>query len=81
MADSFRLSIAFQSDKAGELDIYAATVVDINAPTLVFYDVPSREIVHTALDGSPETPQRKCRLCPSHRRNAAALAQQPTDGS
>lgn len=54
--------IYFQSDRNGnlpalgtELNIWGSTMFDINAPTLIKYDIPNNEIVHVGLEvpGNP----------------------------
>ena len=51
--------IAFQSDRGGSLQLWASTLIDINAPTLLKYDIPSNEIVHVARDAAPNTSVRE----------------------
>lgn len=48
--------IAFQSDKGGNLNLWASTMMDINAPTLLKYNASTNEIVHVALDSNPNYP-------------------------
>lgn len=54
---SYRL--AFQSNRGGNLNLWAATLIDINAPTLLKYSLPANEIVHVARDSAPETSLRE----------------------
>jgi hypothetical protein len=58
--------IVFQSDRGltsaapgRELNIWASTIFDINAPTLLKYDIPNNEIVHVARDSAPDTAVRE----------------------
>ena len=58
--------IVFQSDRGAtaaapgtELNIWASTIFDINAPSLLKYDIQRNEIVHIARDASPENPVRE----------------------
>jgi Carboxypeptidase regulatory-like domain/FlgD Ig-like domain/WD40-like Beta Propeller Repeat len=51
--------IAYQSDRGGSEQIWASTMIDINAPTLLKYDIPSNEIVHVARDSAPATSVRE----------------------
>ena len=38
--------IAFFSDRGGNSELWAATIFDLNAPSLLKFDIPSNEIVH-----------------------------------
>ncbi len=58
--------IVYQSDRGmtasapgAELNIWASTIFDINAPALLKYDIPSNEIVHVARDSSPTVAVRE----------------------
>ncbi len=58
--------IVFQSDRgltpavAGtELNIWASTILDLNAPTLLKYDIQNNEIVHVSRDTAPDTAVRE----------------------
>lgn len=51
--------IAFQSDRGGSLQLWASTIIDLNAPTLLKYDLTNNEIVHVALDSAPNTSIRQ----------------------
>lgn len=51
--------IVYQSDRGGLLEIWGSTIFDIDAPSLLKYDQASNEIVHVALDASPETSTRE----------------------
>ncbi|MCW3095771.1 MAG: Periplasmic component of the Tol biopolymer transport system [Chthonomonadaceae bacterium] len=58
--------IVFQSDRGltaaapgAELNIWASTIFDINAPALLKYDIPNNEIVHVARDSSPDVSVRE----------------------
>ncbi len=51
--------IAFQSDRGNNLNIWASTIFDINAPTLLKYDIPNNEIVHVAKDSLPNVSVRE----------------------
>ena|GEM_PF-974215 len=51
--------IAFQSDRQSTLQLWASTIIDIDAPTLLKYDLSAAEIVHVALDSSPNTSVRQ----------------------
>lgn len=59
---SYRM--AFQSTRgngalAPHLDLWAATIFDINAPSLLKYDIPNNEIVHVARDSAPDVSVRE----------------------
>lgn len=46
--------VAFQSDRGGTLELWGATIFDIDAPSLLKYDINNNEIVHVELEaGSP----------------------------
>ena len=45
--------IAFQSDRGGNYDIWAASILDLDAPTLLNYDPSSNEIVHVERADAP----------------------------
>lgn len=45
--------IAYQSDRGGSLNLWASTVVDINAPTLLKYDMNSNAILGVSRDATP----------------------------
>jgi len=51
--------IAFQSDRGGNLNLWASTIFDLNAPTLLRYDLTKNEIVHVARASSPEVSARE----------------------
>lgn len=58
--------IVFQSDRGlsasapgTELNIWGSTIFDINAPTLLKYDLAQNEIVHVALDAAPDKGARQ----------------------
>jgi hypothetical protein len=58
--------IVFQSDRGAtsaapgtELNIWASTIFDINAPALLKYDIPNNEIVHVARDSAPDVAVRE----------------------
>ncbi len=51
--------IAFQSDRGGTLELWAAALIDINAPALLKYDQQNNEIVHVALNSSPDVSVRE----------------------
>ncbi len=51
--------MVFQSDRGSNLNLWASTVVDLNAPSLLSYDASTREIVHVALDASPDVSVRE----------------------
>lgn len=58
--------IVFQSDRGltaaapgAELNIWASTIFDVNAPALLKYDIPNNEIVHVARDSAPDTSVRE----------------------
>ncbi|MDE2125687.1 MAG: carboxypeptidase regulatory-like domain-containing protein [Armatimonadetes bacterium] len=53
--DSYR--IAFQSDRGGNLNLWASTIFDINAPTLLNYD--ANNIVRISEDNNPLVPIRE----------------------
>jgi hypothetical protein len=63
-AGSYR--IVYQSDRGltaaapgSELNIWASTIFDINAPTLLKYDIQNNEIVHVSRDSAPNTALRE----------------------
>ena len=47
--------IVFQSDRGGSLEIWGATMLDIQAPTLLKYDIGSNEIVHIEKEAGTHT--------------------------
>lgn len=51
--------VAFQSDRGGNLNLWASTMFDIDAPTLLKYDIPNNEIVHVARNATPDLGQRQ----------------------
>jgi hypothetical protein len=58
--------IVFQSDRGltpaapgAELNLWASTIFDINAPALLKYDIPNNEIVHVARDSAPDVAVRE----------------------
>ncbi len=58
--------IVYQSDRgfsAGapgtELNLWASTIFDINAPALLKYSIPDNEIVHVARDSAPDVSVRE----------------------
>lgn len=51
--------IAFQSDRGNSLQLWASTLIDINAPSLLRYDLPSNEIVRVARDSAPNVSVRQ----------------------
>ncbi|HLK57499.1 MAG TPA: carboxypeptidase regulatory-like domain-containing protein [Chthonomonadaceae bacterium] len=51
--------IAFQSDRGNNSNLWASTIFDINAPTLLKYDIANNEIVHVARDSSPNISVRE----------------------
>lgn len=51
--------IAFESDRGNNLNIWAATIVDINAPTLLKFNIRDNEILRIARNGAPGTPVRE----------------------
>ncbi len=48
--------IAFQSDRGNNYNLWAAAILDIDAPTLLKYDENSNEIVHVELANAPGQP-------------------------
>ena len=58
--------IIFQSDRGltaaapgNELNLWAATILDINAPALLKYDIQNNEIIHVARDSAPDVAIRE----------------------
>ncbi len=51
--------IAFQSDRGGVEQLWASELIDINAPTLLKYDQNNNEIVHVALNSTPDVGARQ----------------------
>jgi Tol biopolymer transport system component len=51
--------IAFQSDKGGNLALWGSLIIDIDAPTLLKYDIAGNEIVHVARDSAPDSGLRE----------------------
>ncbi len=51
--------IAFQSDRANTTQLWASTIIDINAPTILKYDSTIDEIVHVARDSAPNVSVRE----------------------
>ena len=48
--------IAYQSNRGNNLEIWASSIIDIDAPTLLKYDEGTNEIVHIERTDSPSTP-------------------------
>jgi hypothetical protein len=51
--------IAFQSDRGNNLNIWAATILDINAPALLKYDIRENQILQVSRDGAPNVAIRE----------------------
>ena len=51
--------IAFQSDRGSNLNIWASTIFDINAPTLLKYNIQANEIVQVSRNSAPNTSVRE----------------------
>ncbi len=51
--------IAFQSDRGGSLQLWASTMFDIDAPSLLKYNLTSNEIVDVVSNSAPTTPIRQ----------------------
>src|SRR5262249_7431817 len=51
--------IAFQSDRGNNLNLWASTIFDINAPTLLKYSIQNNEIVHVARNSAPDVGLRE----------------------
>lgn len=51
--------IAFQSDRGSNLNIWASTLFDINAPTLLKYNIGDNRIVDVSRIGTPGVPVRE----------------------